>query len=121
MKRKLKWTAVVLAVLLLGFGAAIFLWPRDRITAESWEKIRIGMTSEEVEKILGGPGIKAPFTSQRMKAGPQVPPTIHFWLGRNGFIEIEFDNDGRVMDKYFHEIHDSESNIVDRLREWLGW
>jgi hypothetical protein len=35
MKRKLKWLAIVLAVLLLGLGTAFFLWPRDRITAES--------------------------------------------------------------------------------------
>jgi hypothetical protein len=36
MKRKLKWLAIVLAVSLLGFGTALLLWPRDRITAESW-------------------------------------------------------------------------------------
>jgi hypothetical protein len=56
MKRKLKWLAIVLAVLLLGFGTALLLWPRDRITAESWQKIRIGMTENEVAEILGGPG-----------------------------------------------------------------
>jgi len=57
MKRKLKWLAIVLAVSLLGFGAALLLWTRDRITAESWQKIRIGMTEEEVVEILGGPGM----------------------------------------------------------------
>ena len=55
MKRKLKWTATVLAVSLLGFGTALFLWPRDRITAESWEQIRVGMTEKEVVEILGQP------------------------------------------------------------------
>ena len=48
MKRKLKLLAIVLAVSLLGFGTALLLWPRDRITAESWQKIRIGMTEDEV-------------------------------------------------------------------------
>ncbi|HMF18115.1 MAG TPA: hypothetical protein VKE98_12960, partial [Gemmataceae bacterium] len=57
MKRKLKWTAAVLAVLLLGFGTAIFLWPRDRITVETYKKLRIGITEGEVEGLLGGPGI----------------------------------------------------------------
>jgi hypothetical protein len=33
MKRKLKWLAIVLAVLLLGFGTAFLLRPQDRITA----------------------------------------------------------------------------------------
>jgi hypothetical protein len=46
----------VLAVSLLGFGTALLLRPRDRITAESWQKIRIGMTEEEVAEILGGRG-----------------------------------------------------------------
>ena len=63
MKRKLKWLAVVLAVSLLGFGTPIFLWPRDRITAESLTRIHAGMTEKEVEHILGGPGKKPPFTS----------------------------------------------------------
>src|SRR5262249_56779776 len=58
MKRKLKWLAVVLVVLLVGFGTALYLWPRDRITAESWQKIRIGMTEDEVAEILGGPGMR---------------------------------------------------------------
>src|SRR6516225_9420742 len=57
MKRKLKWLAIVLAVSLLGFGTALLLWPRDRITAESWQKIQIGMTEDEVAEILGGPGM----------------------------------------------------------------
>ncbi len=57
MKRKLKWIAVVLAVLLLGMGVALLLWARDRITSDSWKQIRLGMTMEEVERILGGPGI----------------------------------------------------------------
>jgi hypothetical protein len=40
MKRKLKWLAIVLAVSLLGFGTALLLWPRDRITPA--ETIRPG-------------------------------------------------------------------------------
>jgi hypothetical protein len=59
MKRTLKWIGVVLVVLLIGFGLALFLWPRDRITRESWERIRIAMTEKEVESILGGRGMDA--------------------------------------------------------------
>jgi hypothetical protein len=58
MKRKLKWLAIILAVSLLGFGTALLLWPRDRITAESWQKIRIGITEDEVAEILGGLGLR---------------------------------------------------------------
>ncbi|HMF18112.1 MAG TPA: hypothetical protein VKE98_12945 [Gemmataceae bacterium] len=75
MKRKLKWLAIVLAVSLLGFGTAIFLWPRDRITPESWKKIQIGMTESEVEKLLDKAGIS--FNEhQREQEGPR--PSHHF-------------------------------------------
>jgi hypothetical protein len=56
MKRKLKWMGVVLVLLSLDFGTALFLLPRDRITADSYKTIEIGMTEKEVESILGGPG-----------------------------------------------------------------
>ena len=65
MKRKLKWLAIVLGVSLLGFGTALLLWPRDRITAESWHKIRIGMTVKEVEKTQA----KGTFRPRRLGTG----------------------------------------------------
>ena len=68
MKRKPKWIAVVLVVLLLGFGTALFLWPRDRITPESWRQIEIGMTENQVEEILGGPGKNEAEAEAKMKA-----------------------------------------------------
>jgi hypothetical protein len=52
MKRKLKWLAIVLVVSLLGFGTALLLWPRDRITKESWDEIRLGMRLTDVEATL---------------------------------------------------------------------
>jgi hypothetical protein len=50
MKRKLM--ASVLALLLVGLGLALLLWPRDMITVESWRQIRFGMTEKEVEAVL---------------------------------------------------------------------
>jgi hypothetical protein len=77
MNRKLKWLAIVLAVSLLGFGAALLLWPRDRITAESWQKIRIGMTEKEVEEMLNKAGIS--FSEHWAQREPQGPgSSAHF-------------------------------------------
>ena len=144
MKRKLKWLAIVLAVSLLGFGTALLLWPRDRITAESWQKIRIGMTEEKVAEILGGPGVthdedlaehdqladelgRPPFENQ----GPwlQQPPVRQglnwgrdkIWVGRRGRIVIELDQDNHVCWKSFNGVRWINGNILDRLRDWLGW
>jgi hypothetical protein len=140
MKRKLKWLAIVLAVLLLGFGTALFLWPSDPITAESWKRIRLGMTEKEVEAILGGPGMS--FDAQNfLKQLPQAPflfedPHLEepadkglfvvgdrnkLWSGRRGMIEIEFDNENRVCWKSFQGMRWTNGGILDRLRDWLGW
>jgi hypothetical protein len=134
MKRKLKWTAVVLAVVLLGFGTALFLWPRDRITAESWRKIQLGMAIDEVEAVLGGPGEKfeemplsecsftidvpeheEPWKNPFVKL--DMPKLV--WFGRHGIIEIGVNRQSRVIYKNFRD--QQHSTFIDRLRDWLGW
>src|SRR5262245_18854853 len=151
MKRKLKWTAVVLAVSLLGFGTAFLLWPRDRITRESWQKIRIGMTEDEAAEILGGPGMTdKEFRAENDRLGKElgqrpwqpeglimeepkfVAPTkvVHkfvdfdrakTWMGRRGMIVIEWDKDNNVCWKHFVRLRWINEGILDRLRDWLGW
>ena len=140
MKRKLKLLAIVLAVLLLGFGAALLLWPRYRITAESWQKIRIGMTEDEVVEILGGAGInrheddgqferlakelgRPPFEFEDLSAEGNwlFGRTGKIWTGRRGRIEIEFDQDNHVCWKAFRGGRWINQGILDRLHAWLGW
>ena len=139
MKRKLKWLAIVLAVSLLGFGTALFLWPRDRITVESWQKIRIGMTEDEVAEILGGPGMsweereaKQNAIAKNVGKDPFVPNEVFlyepplvivgtdkYWLGPRGMIAIFFDQEqGHVCSKRFNGWR---SDFWDSLRDWLGW
>jgi hypothetical protein len=144
MKRNLKRLALVLAVLVLGLGTALFLWPRDRITAESWKKIQIGMTVKEVENILGGSGItweevraqlrlekkmgKSPILETQLSEPKEIAqdddvPVSEkgkYWRGRRGVIEIHFDQVGNVKVKFFMR-SGKPPNIIDRLRDWLGW
>ena len=136
MKPKLKWLAIVLAVSLLGFATALLLWPRDRITAESWQKIRIGMTEEEVTEILGGPGINvedfwSEYWLKKKKQGLSLAGFSHegavvteaatYWVGRSGLIGIEFDEDGRVTGKIFRTVESTRQSFLDPIRDWLGW
>jgi hypothetical protein len=143
MKRKLKWLAIVLAVSLLGFGTALLLWPRDRITAESYEKIRIGMTEEEVAEILGGAGMtwqehRTQYARLEKELGgppfqiqlptleePEVPILVvtedRYWTGRRGMILLELDQDNRVCRKFFQGVRWTNGGVVDRLRDWLDW
>ena len=143
MKRKLKWLAIVVAVSLLGFGTALFLWPRDRITVESWQKIRIGMTEDEVAEILGGPGMTdKEFRAENDRLGKELgqrpwqpeglimeEPKNKFvdfdraktWMGRRGMIVIELDQDNNVCWKHFVRLRWINQGVLDRLRDWLGW
>jgi hypothetical protein len=140
MKRKLRWLAIVLAVLLLAFGTALFLWPRDRITEESWKMIRIGMTRAEVEHILGRSGMsyhdfvtqynqfeeEMGFVDEGVRLEepesfwPDDKNNARFWWGR-GLLRIQFNEQGEVANKVFRAIRPAEPAFLDRLRDWLGW
>jgi hypothetical protein len=134
MKRKLKWMSLVLAILLLGFGTAFFLWPRDRITAKSWRQIRLGMAIEEVERVLGGPGRKSdeiPLSELNYTIDvptyeePWENPFIELkapkrvWFGKDGIIEINVNMQNQVIYKNFRDRY--KPTIIDRIRDWLGW
>jgi hypothetical protein len=149
MKRKLKWIAVVLVVLVVGFGVALSLLPRDRITVESWKEIRIGMTEKEVERILGGPGISTLDFSYQLNESEESfnddgiilaePKGRTFgrnayangqraavegtkvWWGRHGRISIQFDDDGNVSGKGFWGWRPTNPTFFERVRDWLGW
>src|SRR5262245_3720076 len=131
MKRKLKWLAIVLAVSLLGFGTALLLWPRDRITEESFDKIRIGMTEDEVAEILGDIGCDFDSLSavdQKVVLGVRAKAfdaTLDIredkiWVGRHGIIGIRID-EGRVGVNMCYITRGGEQTWIDRLRDWLGW
>jgi hypothetical protein len=132
---------VFLSIVLLVLGGALFLWPQDPITPSSWKMIRLGMPEKEVEAILGGPGMdsdefhdlmeslekkigKYPFIVNDIFFGESdghmgTPPKI--WFGRRGRVEIQFDHENRVQSKVFLGWRSADPNVLDRLRDWLGW
>jgi len=145
MKRKLKWLAIVLAVSLLGFGTAFLLSPRDRITAESWKQIQIGMSEKEVEGVLGEPGLnwvqvheaeleysetfgKVPRGTGIFFWEPENPVDFHpeamkTWKSKHRCIEIQFDWQGHVIRKGYYELQRLQPlnpTFLDRFRDWLG-
>jgi hypothetical protein len=146
MKRKLKWLSFVLAILLLGFGTALLLWPRDRISAESWEKIRVGMTEKEVADFLGQPSgmsldqlqghhfnwfswlvLVEPINYDAITVDVGWNPrpglnqdTHKFWTSQRHCLQIGFDGTGKVRGKVLWESN-KPSSFIDRIRDWLGW
>ena len=145
MKRKLKWLAVVLVVLLVGFAIVLFLGPRDRVTEDSWSQIRIGMTVEQVETILGFPGLdweehqakKAKRSRTFVMEGryllePRWIETeglkrkrregeVKHWAGRRGDIAVFLDERGHVRGKRFSGWRaEDEDDLLNRLLILLG-
>src|SRR5262249_18595037 len=124
-------------------GTALFLWPRDRITAESWDKIRLGMREKEEEGILGGPGRnydeyldhlkgldkngKRPIFDGIILSEPTggwlvvSGDNTKYWIGNRGCMEIRFDPQGHVTTRFFQGYRSADPTFFDRLRGWLGW
>src|SRR5262249_34870773 len=125
MRRKLVRITSVLFVLLLA-GGIFVLWPRDRITVESWQNIQIGMTEEEVAEILGRPELGRrlfEFEGPTLEE-PEIKlldlERLRIWDGRRGRIEIELDHDRHVRRKRFQGVRWINGGVFDRLRDWLG-
>jgi hypothetical protein len=141
MKRKLKWLSFVLAILLLGFGTALLLWPQRRITEETWKTIRLGMTEKEVVAILGEAGLtfsefrslNAPLEDEDAKGRfkvSQEPERFtwdeereyrRFWGESRRCMELFFDKEGQVRAKRYWDAGYADPTLIERLRHWLGW
>jgi hypothetical protein len=94
------------------------------VTAESYERIREGMTQREVEALLGGP---ADESGEVLHTGPPDPePTIDaWWYGNTVAISVWFYR-GRVCykkmrDRRPDEGGDSGRRVLDRLRRLVPW
>jgi hypothetical protein len=113
LKRWYVWLAVPLMAGLAVMATLIYL-QQDQITQANCDKIKEGMTEEEVEKILGaqeGDHTSWPTVSSLM---PTPPPreywriefpeghgyTVKDWTGEDGCIDVQFI-DGKVYHAVF--------------------
>jgi hypothetical protein len=98
-------------------GLLLFLHglaPQPGVTRANFDRLQLGMKTEEVEAILGGPPdsctIDNPPARGYMSAGS--------WHGRGFTIGVDFHWDGRVTEKYLQE---EDGTFLGKLRSWLGW
>ena len=114
----------------IGGGRCGITHGRLRRWAANFERIRDGMTLQEVENLLGGP----PGNYSRIpdkEAGlwtidPDRPDlNRQFFIGREVWsgdelaVAVWFDDQGRVVRKESHQTLDR--GFVQRLRDFLGW
>ena len=114
------------AILIGGIAAGIFIplpWPAPtgRINRESFEKIKLGMSMEEVKELLGGPpGIYR--AAVRDVAYPNMEITIppdsvqKVWEGNWGLIWLAFDPNGRVTAMRYYDVQSRPVSAFDLLR-----
>jgi len=121
MKRRMLRLGVFLSIVLLVLGGALFLWPQDPITPSSWKMIRLGMPEKEVEAILGGPGMDSDEFHDLMESLEKKIGKYPFIVNDIFFGEIQFDHENRVQSKVFLGWRSADPNVLDRLRDWLGW
>jgi hypothetical protein len=121
--RKRLLVAGSLAVLLVSALAVLeFVGRHDRISRATSELIREGMTLPEVENRLGGP--EGLYTSDGEDWSEGMLHSVcrawnhtrHVWLGDDGGIRIDFDEQGRVAETQWHPRRES---LWERMRVWL--
>jgi hypothetical protein len=109
--RRLTWRTYFLALAMLAVLSALLLIifsGHDCIDELHYKKISSGMTRDEVEVIL-----------DRREAGlvfPDPHATSVIWVGKKGFIHVQFDRSNRVIAAGFHP--DSRSPWT-RFKDWL--
>jgi hypothetical protein len=111
---------VVLACVLIA-GIVVLLLPRERVTRANFEKIEIGMSLADVERLLGPPSGRQPMLGM-FQDGRFV------WDGLDGAEELrrkgygDYDMLGwaspGIEIVVFFDIH---GIVVDRLAAWQTW
>jgi hypothetical protein len=114
-----------LAVLLVAVLAIVwYLWPDDRISPASCERIHEGMTRLEVEAILGGPPGAYTADGQDWSMGMLHGGVRHIgtkrevWVADDGGIRVDFDQQGRVD---ICQWCPRRQSFWQRLRDRIGW
>lgn len=124
------------AALVLCATAAWYFWPVvNPITVKTYDQICPGMTREEVDNLLGGPGgTREDFTQWMNNRSPTIgsgtdllnsrrnQPGIEYWYRDSGIIIVRFDSDKMVADKQFLQVQVTTSRQwIIRLRDRFGW
>jgi hypothetical protein len=115
--RQLVWVSVALCLVALALGVTEELLALvDPISQANCDRLTAGMPREQVEALLGGPGVPP-------SCGTGIPPgeDPEYWRGRGGLICVVFDSNGRVLRVDYSSMRSSGGPwLLDRLRAWLG-
>jgi hypothetical protein len=143
-KRILSRLALLLCIAVGGF--LLFVWwtrPKCLINRELFEKIELGMSKDDAEKLLGSPAgyyctgpawleinTGAPGRSwiacndlSAFERWTSLPPEWFLpnknlsWVTNIGAVQLVLDPDDKVVERRFYQIE--VSGLVQNLRNWL--
>jgi hypothetical protein len=103
MTKRRRWLLLSVAFLaMVGVVGYLALWlssPRPRINGESIKLIKVGMTQEEVEAILGVP--PGNYSSGPICFFPPggLTPRTELWIGEESAVHVSFDASRKVVSK----------------------
>jgi hypothetical protein len=146
MRRRTLFVALAGLAVVVAAGVVV-LWPQpsSRITRENFERIKEGMSREEVEAILGPPCDFSTGPLVRVRANrPPNPFSVEnfdpitvigsgdnreellVWKIDRQLISINFGPSGRVEDLWMHDVarvnQTAFENLLWRLkRQWRRW
>jgi hypothetical protein len=122
---KRRYVIFMVAGLCLVTIVVLWLWPTPGITRENLERIKGGMTEEQVNAIFGrsgdGSDIGAP---ESMLLGLPVQGTVKIWYADDGNARVQFDRNGKVVAKAWLDVPRSlpvrgwVSKFWNRIKEW---
>lgn len=139
MRRRLLLMVLGIALLtLLGAGLLACLTNRGhRISRESYNQIKAGMTEQELEGLLGGPA--GDYTNGRYQVGYIAEPcslcdealyaeiseirSSRDWTGFQGLVSVGLNERGRVVEKRYFPVCPVDpvgETLLARFRRWLG-
>jgi len=128
-KRLLLSFGFLAALLLAGYVTLrLTAPPRHRITQENIEAIRVGMSEDEVEAILGVPAGNYcsfecfySYPAFARQEPTDLPGNKKEWVGEDNCIRVRFDDSGRVAAmRYGHVLGRVSEPFLTKLRRWLG-
>jgi len=117
--RRLVWISFLLA--LLALAVVLFVSADDPVGRASYNKIKEGMSREDVLAIIGLPpgnhstdfymAVSVERTSESREG------EIVWWVSNTGMIEVGFDDQEKVRWKSFHRL-ETQHSMRAKLRSW---
>jgi hypothetical protein len=127
MSRRTFLLGIGIAVVALAFAVTDWVvGPAPGVTEANARRIKPGMTLREVEAILGARGLCVwDGTSSTI-----FRPHPYLWAGPDARVIVEFTNGGTAEEAWREQRvvrngvtfqRSAPSNLLARLRSWLGW